>query len=178
MKCSKVDNVLTFYWCMQIVLLLYTTGWGWLTIALAGCILISIIISYMTNFRSPVPIYIQFIVTILYSFSLFVAICLLGWNKLHVIIICTIIINFIICGFKGRPFIRHRNSTYHYWTKEDRMINRKNRSEGRSRGQVIDLIRVVAGTWVLRLLWLRNLSPRLLTTSGFQRIIDLLNGEK
>ena len=114
MKCSKVDNVLTFYWCMQIVLLLYTTGWGWLTIALAGCILISIIISYMTNFRSPVPIYIQFIVTILYSFSLFVAICLLGWNKLYVIIICTIIINFIICGFKGRPFIRHRNSTYHY----------------------------------------------------------------
>ena len=94
MKCSKVDNVLTIYWCLQIVLLLTTTGFGWLTIALAGCLLVSIIFSYMTNFRSLVPIYIQFIVTMLYSLSLFVTICMLGWNQLYVIIICIIIINY------------------------------------------------------------------------------------
>ena len=102
MKQSKVDNVLAIYWCIQIILLLNTTGFGLLTTAIAGCILISIIISYKTNFKSLIPIYLQFLVTIIYSFSLYIIVSMWGWKRIHIIVVITILVNFLICGFKGR----------------------------------------------------------------------------
>lgn len=114
MKYLKVDNVLTVYWCIQIFVLLSATGFGWLSTIMAGVLLVGIIISYKTRFKSLAPIFIQFFVTILYSFFLYVLVCMWGWKKIHIIVIITILINLIICGYEGRRIMGHRDSTNHY----------------------------------------------------------------
>ena len=96
---------------------------------MAGGLLVSIIISYKTRFKSLVPIFIQFLVTILYSFFLYILVCMWGWKQIHIIIIITILINLIICGYEGRRIMGHRDScTRRVWPSVCIAYNRRDGS--------------------------------------------------
>ena len=102
MKYTKRNSLIVAYWSIQILsLLFFTSGFGWITTLLAGCILFSIVVGHRTHFTSMIPIYIQFLVTILYILILFVVIACWGWKKVYILFLGIIIINLLICGING-----------------------------------------------------------------------------